>query len=320
MKIKKIIVYFSALGMIVLLLANPEVYTKSVLGGLTLFVTVVLPGMFPFFFYGKILTMTGLGDDFSEAFGKPFSKIYRTQKTSAYVFAMSLLSGYPVGARMLADFHENNLLDTAECKKITAFTSIGGPIFIVGTIGSNLFFDKKIGYAVLAANVLSALVNGLLYRGKRTGEKFFPKQNAKTSDNVLSESMNSAILSVLAVGGYVALMGMAADALVNLKILDVLASPLGHISENAANVFKAVAVSAVEMTRGCVEIQKTAVSLPLKIALCCFAVSFGGLSVTLQSITFLSKCKIKAGYYLLSKTTQGLIGFAIGLAAGYLFF
>ena len=137
---------------------------------------------------------------------------------------------------------------------------------------------------------------------------------------MLSESINSAVLSVLTVGGYVALMGMAADALSNLKILDALSAPFGLISETAAGIFRSVVISAVEMTRGCLEIEKTAASLPLKIALASFAVSFGGLSVTLQSITFLSKCKIKAGFYLLSKTTQGLIGFLIGFAAGYLFF
>mgnify|MGYP001145030029 CR=1 FL=1 len=320
MRTKKIVVYAFALGMIALLLVKPEVYTKSVFNGLILFAVSVLPGMFPFFFYGKILTLSGFGDDFSAVLGKPFSKVYRTDKTSAYVFVMSLLSGYPVGARMLADFYENSLLDTDECKKISTFTSTGGPIFIVGTVGAGLFGDKRIGYVILAAHVLSALLNGLVYRGKRAAEKPHPKKPAKSPDNVLSESINSAVLSVLTVGGYVALMGMAADALSNLKILDALSAPFGLISETAAGIFRSVVISAVEMTRGCLEIEKTAASLPLKIALASFAVSFGGLSVTLQSITFLSKCKIKAGFYLLSKTTQGLIGFLIGFAAGYLFF
>ncbi len=320
MRTKKIVVYAFALGMITLLLIEPEVYTKSVFNGLILFAMSVLPGMFPFFFYGKILTLSGFGDDFSAVLGKPFSKVYRTDKTSSYVFVMSLLSGYPVGARMLADFYENRLLDTDECKKISAFTSTGGPIFIVGTVGAGLFGDKRIGYVILAAHVLSALLNGLVYRGKRTAEKPHLTKPAKSPDNVLSESINSAVLSVLTVGGYVALMGMAADALSNLKILDALSAPFGLISETAAGIFRSVVISAVEMTRGCLEIEKTAASLPLKIALASFAVSFGGLSVSLQSITFLSKCKIKAGFYLLSKTTQGLIGFLIGFVAGYLFF
>lgn len=320
MRTKKIVVYAFALGMITLLLIEPEVYTKSVFNGLILFAMSVLPGMFPFFFYGKILTLSGFGDDFSAVLGKPFSKVYRTDKTSSYVFVMSLLSGYPVGARMLADFYENRLLDTDECKKISAFTSTGGPIFIVGTVGAGLFGDKRIGYVILAAHVLSALLNGLVYRGKRAAEKPHSQKAAKSPDNVLSESINSAVLSVLTVGGYVALMGMAADAFSNLKILDALSAPFGLISETAAGIFRSVVISAVEMTRGCLEIEKTAASLPLKIALASFAVSFGGLSVTLQSITFLSKCKIKAGFYLLSKTTQGLIGFLIGFAAGYLFF
>ena len=320
MRTKKIVVYAFALGMITLLLIEPEVYTKSVFNGLILFAVSVLPGMFPFFFYGKILTLSGFGDDFSAVLGKPFSKIYRTDKTSSYVFVMSLLSGYPVGARMLADFYENRLLDTDECKKISAFTSTGGPIFIVGTVGAGLFGDKRIGYVILAAHVLSSLLNGLVYRGKRAAEKPHSQKAAKSPDNVLSESINSAILSVLTVGGYVALMGMAADAFSNLKILDALSAPFGLISETAAGIFRSVVISAVEMTRGCLEIEKTAASLPLKIALASFAVSFGGLSVTLQSVTFLSKCKIKAGFYLLSKTTQGLIGFLIGFAAGYLFF
>lgn len=320
MRAKKIFVYTFALGMLALLLLKPEVYARSVKSGLVLFAVSVLPGTFPFFFYGKLLTLSGFGNDFSKALGKPFSKVYHTPPVSAYVFVMSMLSGYPAGAKMLADFYSEGVLCTAECKKISTFTSVAGPIFIVGTVGTGMLQNKAAGYAVLACCGLAALLNGLVFKTKSASSEAAQNFSFRSADNLLSESIDSAVLSVLTVGGYVALFGMISDAAINLKIIRLLTLPFEKFGTSAVQAISCLGISLLEVTRGMLALSETSLSMPIKIALASGAISFGGLSVTLQSVTFLSKCKIKAGFYLLSKTTQGVIGFALGLVAGKLFF
>ena len=57
----------------------------------------------------------------------------------------------------------------------------------------------------------------------------------------------------------------------------------------------------------------------MKAALCALAVSFGGLSVLLQSMAFLGKTGIKQGKLLLMKTTQAGVSFALALGLGSIF-
>ena len=38
---------------------------------------------------------------------KPISRLYNAPSQSGYILVMSLLSGYPVGAKLIDDFYEN---------------------------------------------------------------------------------------------------------------------------------------------------------------------------------------------------------------------
>ena len=73
----------------------------------------------------------------------------------------------------------------------------------------------------------------------------------------------------------------------------------------------------VEMTGGCIRLSSTTSIFTLPTA--CAIISFGGLSVALQSISFLSSCDLKAKDYLIPKLTQSLIAFAVTYLACLLF-
>ena len=69
---------------------------------------------------------------------------------------------------------------------------------------------------------------------------------------------------------------------------------------------KGIASGLIEMTRGLAEI-KTTTNLKLKLIVSTALISFGGLSVFIQSLTFLNKTKIKALYFLKIKCLQLLV-------------
>lgn len=60
---------------------------------------------------------------------------------------MSVLSGYPIGAKLISEFYKNGVINTEESKKIIAFSSTSAPLFVIGTLG--VFMLDNVSYGVI---------------------------------------------------------------------------------------------------------------------------------------------------------------------------
>lgn len=130
---------------------------------------------------------------------------------------------------------------------------------------------------------------------------------ALDTDNALSDSIHSSTLAMLAVGGYVVLGNMLVDA---LALTGLESAVYSLLPREAAQALLAFAFGAIEMTRGCLTASDVSY-LPVAAATTAACISFGGLSVMLQSHAFLSRCKIKIPSILLRKSVQAILAFAI---------
>lgn len=304
--LKKNIYAFVIVAMIVALILNPPRYIQSVYNGLILFATNVLPALFPFFFFTKLLTAVGTANLLAELFKTPARRLYNTPPSSSYILVMSMLSGYPIGAKLIADFYESGLLSTKEARSISAFASTSGPLFVLGTVASLMFKNINIGYIILAAHYIGAILNGLIYRvrGESTCSTYVspPAQY----DNMLSDAATNSVQNILIVGTYIAIFSFVIDFAYDIKLIQAITGLLSYIGVSK-ELSESILVSLIEVTRGLLLLTGSSLPLMLTVPLASALISFGGLSITLQSITFLSKCKVKARTYLLMKTTQALI-------------
>ena len=223
--------------MIILVLIDPTTYLQSALVGLELFGTKVAPALFPFFFFTGILTRCGFAEGMGRLLRRPAKLLYRVPGCGGYVWCMSILSGYPVGAKLTRELYDGGAIDRAQAEGITAFTSTSGPLFIVGTVAAGMFQNAKAGYILLVMHFTAALANGFLYRaGNRRGGTAVTLPRMRIS-SALSESMKSALISCLTVGGFVVIFGMAADAVYNTGLITALAKPLSRIMPNGSVTF-----------------------------------------------------------------------------------
>ncbi len=304
---------------IIALVLNPQIYMESTLKGIIVWATAVLPALFPFFFLTKLLTQLNMVERIAHYFQPITSKLFNVPGVASYVFLMSIISGYPVGAKISSELYENNLLTRAQIVRICAFCSTSGPLFIVGTVGAEMFLCKGAGIIMLISHILGAILNGLLYRNYHKKERVVKTQNSLPNmklDNMLASSIYDSVISILIVGGYVALFFMLIDMLANFHILglvsNALAWLLGLVGINTA-VSGGIVSGIIEITRGCLDLSQSGVSIGL---LCIFGtgiISWGGLSIHFQSLTFLHKCKIKVGFYFLQKTTQAILSMLVCL-------
>ena len=318
---KAAVISGGAAFMIILVLIDPTTYLQSALVGLELFGTKVAPALFPFFFFTGILTRCGFAEGMGRLLRRPAKLLYRVPGCGGYVWCMSILSGYPVGAKLTRELYDGGAIDRAQAESITAFTSTSGPLFIVGTVAASMFHAAKAGYILLAIHFIAALTNGFFYRGKKcdlNAAQVTPMRMRISS--ALSESMKSALISCLTVGGFVVIFGMAADAVYNTGLITALAKPLSRIMPNGSvTLAEGLLIGLVEVTRGAAHMAGE----DIYAALPClsFILAFGGLSIILQSLSFLSACGISAGKFLRMKFTQSFIAllfaqlFAIAITA-----
>ncbi|MFA6867173.1 MAG: hypothetical protein WCR54_06610 [Clostridia bacterium] len=297
----------------------PDKYLISISDGLTLYFVAVLPSLLPFFFFSKILCEYNFGFDIGKLMKKPLKKIYYAPSLSGYVLVMSMLSGYPVGAKLISDLYEKNLIDQKTAKAISTFTSTSGPLFILGTVGMSMLHSKLAGFIILVSHYLATLINGLIYRNKNNDLSINLIPPPIDSTKILSKSMLNSIISVALVGGYIAIFNMVIDVLKDIQVIGFFAKSLTLLNINYDTALGFVS-SIVEVTKGCSIMSNSPMHIAVLIPLCTFAITFGGLCITLQSLTFLSKCKIKPAFYLLSKFTQALISMFISGILCYLFF
>lgn len=305
------------------LVLNPQRYIESVYQGMLLFAKNVAPALFPFFFFTKLLTGLGTANTLGRLLKKPVSRLYNAPYESGYILIMSLISGYPIGAKLISDFYENRVFTLQECKKVSTFTSTSGPLFVVGTVGTLMLSSPKAGYILFVCHALGAILNGLIYRGRQSEQNITPPLNVKRDDDFLNTSITSSILSVLVVGGYIAIFSMVIDVALDLKIIDFFAKlitpVLGLFGLDSA-IASPMIISLVEITRGCQAFAKSGVSIKIILPFVAGLLSFGGLSITFQSLTFLRQCKVRTLFYFLAKSTQAIISFLLTLIAVNIFY
>lgn len=295
------------------LVANPQRYIQSVSDSLLLFTHSVLPALFPFFFFSKLFTLLGGGYILGKTLSKPTKLLFGTPPICGYIFCMSIMCGYPMGSKLIKDMHDNCLISPSSVWRISAFCSTSGPIFVLGTIGAVMFKNTLIGLYALICHILGAMLNGIIFRKKTMqNNDFLPFVKV---DNILYTCVNDSIFSVLVVGGWIAIFGMICDVLVDLKIIDLLSIPLSKILSLISaptSLARPILLGTVELTRGCKELAMlgldTKIVLPYLVGL----LSFGGLCISMQSMTYLGSCGLSWKKFLITKACQTLI--SIGLA------
>ena len=312
----------------ILILVNPSRYAKSVTGGLKLFFTAVLPGLLPFMFLCKILTEIDFFSKLSKPLNKPMQRFFGVGGYGFYAFLMSIISGYPLGSKITADLYSNGLLSKNEITKTAIISSSSGLEFIVGVVGGLMFKSVKIGIIIYVSNILAVLIASLfihLFSNKAHNTENTTLVNntasnkTKSQPNILKIFTNSAVdtsVGLLTVCFYIAIFSLVIDLLNDIKILSFISNILSFSTPHKELVSGSLS-GIIEMTNGIKIISQNIT--PTSTACASMLISFGGLSIIMQSLSFLSSVPIKKGLFFLGKILQAILSFFICLIFSLLF-
>lgn len=159
-------IFFTTLVMffLVCMIISPAKFIQSSLDGISAWAFNVLPSVLPFMFFTRVLSALDLMPTITRPFSPISQNLFKTPPISIYAFCMAILSGYPVGSKMVADLFMQGQISKEDAFKMSAFCSTSGPMFIVGAVGASMFHSAKIGYILFLSHVVGAVLNGIAWR------------------------------------------------------------------------------------------------------------------------------------------------------------
>ena len=328
------------------MIISPAKFIKEGLNGISAWAFNVLPSVLPFMFFTKALSSLGQIEKLTRPFQRVTKALFNTPPISFYTFFMAILSGYPVGSKMIADLYMQGKITKNEAFRMSAFCSTSGPMFIIGAVGVGMFKSSIISYILFLSHVFSAFLNGLIYRkhGLKNDYKDKPpkknisqttkiqgKNKLKNKDDKFSQkntintqSKNNEIKIDLTNQNSDTNLNRANEKTPDISEI-VLSSTLAILSVGCIitiffiiieclspifNLFpeniSALLEGIVEITKGCLSLS-TLSNIKLAVILASFVISFGGISTLLQSITMLRQVKIPIKLFALQKLTHALL-------------
>ena len=227
---------------------------------------------------------------------------------------MSILSGYPIGAKIISDLYEKKLISQSEAKKMSIFCTTSGPIFIIGAVGVGMFCNFKIGIILYFSHIISAILMGITYNlltknhSSYQLSSSYSQIDAIKKDNIFSTCISQTINSIFAVGAYIAIFYLITEMCESLKIVSLISNILFTILKPlniTLHECQSFVYGIIEVTRGCKSF--SANSNLFSIAMTSGIISFSGISIIMQSMAFLKNTQIKMHSLILFKLVHMIV-------------
>ena len=292
----------------IIFITNSQTYIQTTFFGIKLWATAVLPSILPFYFLTGIFTMTGFVEKLAKGLSPVARVLYRSNGISLYARLMSVLCGYPMGAKILSELYLDGIITRTEAEKYSTFSSTAGPIYIVGTISIGMFNSPKIGVILLFSHLLSSALTGVLFRKMPINRPIGSLFNKEDTSDALYKAMHQAVTSALMVGGFSAVFYTFGQMAIDFKILEPLVFILSPIL--GREVARIVLVGLVECTTGALMLSSLPLSR-LNLSLTSGLIAFGGIAVWFQTIGYLTAARVRIKVFAASKAVHTILAFLI---------
>ena len=289
------------------LLKYPQEISQSVLQGAQLCVTLLLPGLFPFFILSSLAVKLGFADLLGLLFKPLMGPLFHLPGNCACGLILGLLGGYPTGARTAAVLYREGLCSRQQAQRLLGFCNNCGPAFLLGTVGYGLFGELRYGLLLAGVHTGAACLTGMILN--RCATDAFDTAESAPSKSVAAlpaafvSSVTESFQSLLNLFAFV----LCFSAIAKLLLL----SPLpAHFSALLAPFFvpenaEALFLGLFEMTLGVTAVQTG--SIEERLILTSALLGWGGLCVHCQVLALLQDTDLSPASYFKGKALHALL-------------
>lgn len=291
--------------MSVIALALTFKYSQSAIAavshGLELCVKTVIPSLFPFMVLSEIFVSSGAAGIVAKLIGKPFEYCFGISRNGASALVLGALCGFPIGTKCALSQRERGEINDRELLHLLCFCNGPSSAFLISAVGISLFGSKAFGIALYVAELLSAVVIGIIFRFVLKNETPEPSVQDTPEEPKKPGCTRTVVNAVRdSAEGMLYVCAFVVFFAVITGILEIYAEKFG-----ISGTMKALSVGFFEMTGGVF----AASELKRGAAYICtaFIVGWSGLSVHFQFISLCGNRRIKYGIYFCAKFLRGLL-------------
>ncbi|MBU3186158.1 sporulation integral membrane protein YlbJ [Clostridium estertheticum] len=312
---------------IVQIILAPNICIQYTISGAKLFFNAIFPSLFPFLVVINII----IGYDgihiYSKLLGNLICRPLKLPKECNFALLVSVLCGYPLGARYTCDLYEKNIIDLNSCERLLNIASNASPLFILGSVGTAMMFNPKLGYILLLSNILSCIFMGLIipskdyaFKIKYRGSNFSKAESSSLNIGIiLKNSIEDAIKNTLSIGGFIVIFSVITGIIKDNVIFNIVINKLSLIIGASSNFIEGILLGMLEMTNGCYLISSSHSNLYVKLAVLSFLIAFSGLSIISQVYSYTYKYTVSIKKYITRKFFQGIISSILTIILYYIF-
>ncbi|MBW6409775.1 sporulation integral membrane protein YlbJ [Clostridium weizhouense] len=298
---------------IVLFVLNIQKCTLAAIDGCKLWYRAVIPVTFPFLVICNLLISYDGISLYSKILGPLICKPLGLSQNCSFPIVASFLCGYPLGAKYSIDLWSLGYINDSDCQRLLNIASNAGPLFLIGSVGSALLGNPKLGYLLLIGNYISSILIGIITKKKRIISEISPydstNQKKINFGQAIKDAVSNGINITLSIGGFIVIFSVVISLLKDNVYIKYIFMCIENLLNMKTGTLFSLFLGSIEMTNGCNLISNLNISLPIKLGIISFLCSFSGLSVIAQISSFMNNFKICYLKYIFLKLVQGFFSF-----------
>ncbi len=200
MSLKNKLIDFGVLGLIlgsmIILVFWPEKMASGIADGLMVCGNILIPSLFPFTVLALFLIDSNIVQKYLKS---PISY-------SLFIFLLSIIGGYPVGAKIIATSYQKGILAEYDAEKLLKVCINASPAFVITAIGKTIFGDIRIGIILFVSHVLASCTLFALNIGEfRKFDYIFKNENSANLSEAFVKSVADACTALINICSFVLL-------------------------------------------------------------------------------------------------------------------
>ena len=298
-KYKNIIIIICSLFFLVNLIIYRNLVFDTVGFSLNIWITSLLPALFPFFIVSDILINYDVIKYFPKVIRNSIKYLFNVSDNGLVIILLSMLSGFPSNARNIKNMYLGKKITKEEGEHLLYFTHFSNPMFILGTIPL-ILNSNKISKYILISHYLANIILGICLRNyNRVNDSNTSnyKDDKHNFGLVLTTSIRKSLDSVLGILGTLTVFLIISTLLINFFNLD--------------NTSSLLVKSILELTSGLKELGSYNLLDKYLLIISSCILSFGGLSVHMQVINELVDTDISYKNYFIGRILQVVLSLGI---------
>ena len=266
-------------------ISNTTDIIKLISNNTTIFIYKIFPSLFFFFIISDLL----IEFNFINILNNTISKVFKVNSSSTYVLIISMISGFPSGAKNIIKLMDKKILNTDRANLLITYTHFSNIAFILGFIGS-ILKDNKLTIIILISHFISNFIIAIFIN---TDTKYIYNKINKNNSNLgiaLSNSIISNIKVLVLIYGTMIFFSTFSYVICNILPIN--------------NYIKLFINGLLDLSSGINTLNTISMPIFNKSLLILIFISFGSISVHMQVKMIINNTKIKYSNYLLGRISQ----------------